>query len=85
MQTQEVSLEQLWEMCRHKQLSQVARLHGKTMQGLLSEFRRSGLLGNGPTDPSPEEIQRETAMIRSSWDEATERARWIGSRTVDLT
>jgi hypothetical protein len=50
---------------------------------LVAEFKRSGLLGNGEVDPSPDEIERATAELKRGWDRATEQARWIAAHRPD--
>lgn len=81
MEAQEV--QRLFQMCREEQVSVVAKRHGMSRQELTSLFFQVGLLGNEPSDPPPDEIARETARFRASWDEATERSRWMGARTLE--
>lgn len=68
----------LWEQCQHRKVSHVAKEHGYTTQGLLSEFRQAGLTGREEADPSPEEIRAGTERFRKSWSPQVEEARWIG-------
>lgn len=76
-----VTVQSLWNQCRQSRISDVAKKYGRSTQELVAEFQRAGLLGNGPRDPSPAEIKRETARFKAQWDETTERARWIAART----
>jgi hypothetical protein len=71
----------MWHQCKWSRISDVARKYGRTTQQLIAEFQQAGLLGNGPSDPSPAEIKRQMAMFRAQWDETTERARWMAART----
>lgn len=78
-----LSVEQMWQACQKRPIAKVAKENGRTARELAWEFRRAGLLGNEPSDPSPEEIARATQSLRSEWDETTERNRWIAARTPD--
>ena len=55
----------------------------RTPRELMSEFRSAGLLGNEPSDPTPEEIREGMEYFRSQWDAATEASRWIAARTTE--
>ena len=77
------SVEEMWQQCQHRKLVLVARENGRSPRGLAEEFRRAGFVGNGPQDPSPDEIARATEELRSRWDPATERSRWIAAHQID--
>lgn len=83
MATECLELEEMWELCKSKPIAEVARQNLRSVRGLMEEFRRAGLFGNEPSDPSPDEIRQGMEFFRSQWDRATERARWIAARTHD--
>lgn len=69
----------LWEQCQREPITRVALRNGyASMQALLSEFKQAGLTGRGKGDPSPDEIQIETASLRRGWSKQVEQSRWIG-------
>jgi len=69
----------LWEECQREPITRVALRNGyQSMQALLSEFQQAGLTGRGKGDPSPDEIQAETASLRRNWSKQVEQSRWIG-------
>lgn len=76
-----VTVHSLWQQCKYQKVSEVARKYGRTTQDLVAEFQQAGLLGNGPSDPSPAEIKQQMARFRASWDPTTERSRWMAART----
>lgn len=80
MEAQDVR--QMWRECHDQKVSVVARRHGLTRQALMGLFWEWRLLGNELDDPSPEDIERQTATFRSQWSETTEQSRWMGARTV---
>ena len=80
-----LSLEEMWNQLQHRRLVAVAKENGRSPRGLMDEFRRAGFVGNGPSDPSPDEIAEATEAIRSRWDSLTERARWIAARSLDAS
>lgn len=71
----------LWNQCKALPVRVVARESGRTTKELIAEFGRHGLLGNESRDPSPWEIAQMRLEIQESWDEATEKARWMAART----
>ena len=58
-----VTVEQLWQECQSKRLSEVAKSHGMTQQQLVGDLIEAGLLGNRERDPTPAEIAAGTAAI----------------------
>ena len=64
-------------------LRQVAMRYQMTTRSLKEYLLQSGLLGSEHADPSPAEIRRRAAAIRSEWDEETRMNRWIGLRQDD--
>ena len=75
-----LSLEEMWLQCQTRKLVTVAKENMRSARGLMEEFRRAGFVGNGPSDPSPDEIAKETSLLRRRWDRLTERSRWIAAR-----
>lgn len=80
MEAQEVR--RLFQECQETKVGTVAKRHGLTHQALLGMFFEYRLLGNELDDPSPDEIAKEMETLRSSWDAATERSRWMAARTI---
>lgn len=72
--------EQLWNLCQHHKMKHIAEKYRLTTQEMVARFRQEGFMGEGPKDPSPEEIEVAKRKIRSGWDAATTEARWIGTR-----
>lgn len=72
--------QELWHLCQRHTLKFVAQKFHLTTQEMVARFRQEGLTGQGPKDPSPEEIERQRDLIRSRWDEATASSRWVGAR-----
>lgn len=75
-----VTVESMWRQCQSQRISEVAKKYGRTTQALVAEFRQSGLCGGADADPSPAAIKQACQRIRATWDEETERQRWIGAR-----
>lgn len=80
MEAQDVR--QMWKECHDQKISVVAKRHGLTRQALMGLFWEWRLLGNELDDPSPEEIEQQTATFRANWNETTEQSRWMGARTA---
>ena len=70
----------LWQQVQKKNLRTVALSNGMTTRELKENLRQIGLLNPADADPSPDEIKRRAAAIRSEWDEETRMNRWIGLR-----
>jgi hypothetical protein len=83
MATDCLSLEEMWEQCQRRKITAVARENMRTPRELMSEFRSAGLLGNEPSDPTPDEIREGMEYFRNQWDAATEASRWIAARTTE--
>lgn len=81
MDAQEVR--KLFKECQEDKVGVVAKRHGMTRQSLMGLFWEFRLLGNELDDPTPSEIERETAAFRSSWSEEQEKSRWMGARTAN--
>lgn len=78
-------VQRLFKECQDSKVSLVAKRNGMTYQSLLGHFWEFRLLGNDLDDPTPDEIERATKTLRASWTEDTERARWVGSRSLDYS
>jgi len=74
------TVEELWNLCRHQRMSEVAAKYGMTTQDMVARFQQAGLMGNGPKDPSPEEIAREARLLRRRWTQEVRQSRWVGAR-----
>ena len=72
--------EELWTPCQSHPLRQVANQFDLSVQEIVSRFSHEGLYGGTPKDPTPDEILEARNRIRDSWDETTQRARWVGNR-----
>jgi len=77
-----MDVQQMWQECETKRVSEVAKSHNLTAQKLVALFDQSGLTGRRPSDPGPDEIARATAQIRLEWKPEIERSRWIASRRL---
>jgi len=72
--------EELWTLCQSHPLKQVAVKFGLSVQDIVARFRHEGLAGGTAKDPSPDEILEARNRIKESWDETTQRSRWVGNR-----
>jgi len=73
-------VEQLWHLCRKWPMPMVAQKIDLTPAELVVRFQTAGLMGNGPKDPSPEEIKRATLDLQSEWTPEVRQGRWVGKR-----
>lgn len=74
------TIEELWNLCRHQRVGEVATKWGLTTQELVAQFKQAGLMGNGPKDPSPADIARATREFQSEWTPEVRQSRWVGAR-----
>ena len=74
------TISELWNLCRHLRMSEVAAKYQMTTQDMVAQFKQAGLLGNGPRDPSPEEIERAKQAFQRRWTPEVRQSRWVGSR-----
>lgn len=72
--------EELWDLCQSQPLRLVANKYELSVQEIVSRFSHEGLYGGTPKDPTPDEILAARNRIKESWDETTQRARWVGNR-----
>lgn len=77
-----MDVQQMWEQCSSRRLSEVAAQNGLTPQNLVALFDLAGLTGRRAADPSPAEIAAAAAVIRQRWTPEVERARWIAAHTM---
>ena len=78
-----MDVQQMWEECGTRRLSEVAAENGLTTQALVALFDQTGLTGRQPADPGPSEIAAAAAVIRASWTPEQEKARWIAARRLN--
>jgi hypothetical protein len=78
------AIEELWKLCRDHRVGEVAARFGLTPQDLVARFKQAGLMGNGPKDPSPEEIAKEARALRRRWTPEVRQSRWVGARGRQL-
>lgn len=77
-----MDVQQMWNQCSNRRLSEVAAENCLTPQALVAMFDQAGLTGRRPKDPSPAEIAAAAAAIRREWTPEVERARYIAAHTI---